>query len=226
VTYRDRQSESLLGRRGGVGAVGLLLVAGAWQGASGEQPGLRRIHQRVADLDPLSVSLLQLEPDLRQDVGFQHLYVEEGHPGRFVRVSGAMYAVSPRTDYYQSRDEVYAVVSPGTVFYIGAPPELGEAGDVERGSRGVSEGVGMVVDAGAGARGPVRMAEVVTSAPMAVFASEMEDAGATQPRPTTARPAGATATERAPAVASASDMSDASFRAQRLREIAERLGGW
>lgn len=217
-------------------AIGPACVAGValgWGGPAGdaraEQPGLRRIHQLVADLDPLSVSLLNLEPDLRQDVGFQHLYVEDANPDRFVRISGAMYAVSPRTDYYQTRDEIYAVVSPGTVFYIGEPPELAAAtAPATREGRGVSESVSATM------RAPVRAAEIVTTAPMAVFASDVETSGVRRVTPEAPTDTGsrerATPADRAPGAAptprKANDMADASFRAARLRQIARRLSSW
>jgi len=217
------------GRLWAIGAAGALILAIGAGRAEADPPGLRRIDQRVADLDELSLSLRYLEPDLREDVGFQHLYVAENDPDRFVRVRGAMYAVSPRTDYWSTRDETYAIVSPGTVFYIGEPPELtGASAPAPRTPRGVTAVASTM-------RGPVRAAEIVMAAPMAVYASDVLWTGTRMETPVSmpeAEPgtelgtdADAEARPSRPAP-KANDMADTSFRAARLREIAERLSGW
>lgn len=102
-----------------LGVIGALALAGS---ALAQQPDLIRVDERITDRDLLATSLRVLETDIRQDLNFEHLYVNANNPSQYVRVSGGLYAVAPRTDYYTTRrGGVYAAVAPGTVFYIGMP---------------------------------------------------------------------------------------------------------
>ncbi len=175
---------------------------------AGADPGLVRVHQGVEDLDLLSTSFLQLEPDLRQDLGFEHLYVDPTDPERFVRVSGGLYAVSPRTDYFATRKGlIYPVVSPGTVFYIGSPP----APEADPGAAPGRELSGVAV-----VRTPVRAATVVSGAPLAAPASTKAGASPLAQSDD--------AVEAEPEAHGRADMSVPWYRAMRLREIARSLG--
>lgn len=102
-----------------LGVAGALALGGA---ALAQQPQLVRVDERITDRDLLATSLRVLETDIRQDLNFEHLYVNANDPSQYVRVSGGLYAVAPQTDYYTTRrGGVYAAVAPGTVFYIGMP---------------------------------------------------------------------------------------------------------
>ena len=183
-----------------------MLALGA--SASGEELTLVRVDQHIADRDPLSVSFRMLEPDFRQDLGFEHLYVDAADPERFVRVSGAMYAVSPRTDYVALRSGVYPSVSPGTVFYIGAPSEaaLGAISGAPS-TRGISISVSTPLNH------PVAWARPVGPPPVAVRTST--ELAANQPMSEVVQDQTET-----PA---AHDMGNPSYRAARLREIARGI---
>ena len=200
------------GRTAGAGLFVLVVSLAGGGTAQGDQGHLIRIDQGIADRDPLSTSLRHLQPDLRQDLGFEHLYVDPGDPGRFIRASGGMYAVSPRTDYVLTRQGVYAVVSPGTVFYIGAPPEHQAKPVPPSGEgRGVSIGVRVAL------RKPVpAAARRVTAAPVAT---------ATEAVPTVEPGRGGESGESTtPTMPVVRDVSGLAYRAARLREIARLVG--
>ncbi|MEO1129051.1 MAG: hypothetical protein AAFX05_04995 [Planctomycetota bacterium] len=82
---------------------------------------MQRVDQGVTDRDVLATSQYQLQPDLRSDQQFENLYVDPRDPTRYVRVAGGLYAVSPRTEYVNTRFGEFAMISAGTVFYIGPP---------------------------------------------------------------------------------------------------------
>jgi hypothetical protein len=215
VLMGSRTSQSGIARRGGVRgcacalAGGIVLALGA-QSVAGE-PGLVRVDQGIADRDQLAVSFRYLEPDIRQDLGFEHLYVDAADPGRYVRVSGAMYAVSPRTDYVSLKSGVYPAVSPGTVFYIGARPEEDRAlGVAPRDGRAT----GVTIAASAPVSQRVSLARPVGPAPVAVRADASVD-GAADPA----------AGSRVTPTPVSHDMANQSYRAARLREIARLMGG-
>jgi hypothetical protein len=82
---------------------------------------MQRVDQGVTDRDVLATSQYQLQPDLRSDQQFENLYIDPRDPTKFVRVAGGLYAVSPRTEYVSTRFGEFAMISAGTVFYIGPP---------------------------------------------------------------------------------------------------------
>lgn len=88
--------------------------------------GLRPVDPTYEDTGPLGVSLRQLRPDLRTPLDFDRVYqIQPAHPNgpdQFTRISGAIAAVFPRSQYTTTRNGVRIDVPAGTVFYIGGPP--------------------------------------------------------------------------------------------------------
>jgi hypothetical protein len=99
-------------------------------------PRFTRIESRIGDVDPLGVSLRQLSTDLRQPTGFRDVYRIEGsgaaahHWGisnpsgadLFARRDGAITAVFPQSVYITTERGPFALIPPGTVFFIGDLP--------------------------------------------------------------------------------------------------------
>lgn len=187
------------------------VIAGLATAAGADDNALVRVDQLHADLDPLSISLRQLQPDFRQDLGFEHLYVEAGDPQKFVRVSGALYAVSAHTEYVALRSGVYPAVAPGTVFYIGPPPE--ESAPVWSTP---SSSCGMSIDVSPSVSRAVSWARPVEAAPATIRVS------AQAPSEPIAVAEGAPVKPTQPIV---HDMSNPSYRAARLRQIARLTSG-
>lgn len=105
----------------------LLLTALAGTGmrnaaANGQfSPPYEPIDQAVEDTDELATSLRMQPLDLRQPMGFEQVYHVPGNSDMYMRVSGGIYAVFPRSMYVRGRDGTYPVIPPNTVFYIGEP---------------------------------------------------------------------------------------------------------
>lgn len=81
----------------------------------------------VADTGPLSVSERLMPADLRVPTAFERVYRLTGkQDGRFARVSGAITAVFPRSQYVRTEYGDVPEIPTGTIFYIGGVP--GERG--------------------------------------------------------------------------------------------------
>jgi hypothetical protein len=86
----------------------------------------------VGDIGPLGISTRLLPLDLRQPMGFERVFRVPGSSRgvgtlpsgeeRFARVSGAVTAVFPRSDYVETKDGTRPAIPDGTIFYIGTPP--------------------------------------------------------------------------------------------------------
>ena len=78
----------------------------------------------VEDISPLLTTLQQPQDDARDPLGFSRVYRSSLLPGQFVRASGALWAVFPKSEYVAVQDEgIRAVVPENAVFYIGGPPD-------------------------------------------------------------------------------------------------------
>ncbi|MBL0928301.1 MAG: hypothetical protein IBJ11_11730 [Phycisphaerales bacterium] len=172
-------------------------------GVPGQPAQPVRVEQTVADRDPLHTSLRQLPTDLRQDEGFEHLYRVPGADNRFMRRSGAITAVFPRSQYVATRQGPLPVIPAGTVFYFGLPPADQLAHDAAPRP---------MAGAAPSASGRIVRSELLVEAERLgpAIDSRIDPRPAAQPPPTAA-PAPA-----APAI------SDDAYRARRLHEIARR----
>ncbi len=85
---------------------------------------LERLDETRQDTGPLRTSLLQQSIDLRQPSGFDQVYRLPNANGteRLARINGGLAAVFPRSTYVTTGRGEFALVPPGTVFYIGAIP--------------------------------------------------------------------------------------------------------
>jgi len=90
---------------------------------------LTPVDQRFQDLNPLATSLRSLPTDLRQPSNFDRVYRVRTPGGaqdeQFARVSGALTALFPRSEYTQTKRGTRADVPAGTIFYIGGLPHAG-----------------------------------------------------------------------------------------------------
>lgn len=96
----------------------------ALSGAAYAQQDLKAVDPNVGDRGPLATSFREASLDLRQPTNFDRVYRVPGNEERFMRASGALYAVFPRSIYVQTRSGSIATIPDGTVFYIGAPSFL------------------------------------------------------------------------------------------------------
>lgn len=104
------------------------------------EPWMERIIPMGRDTGLLSESLQQPQLQLAFPLGFDSVYQVRGRKDLFVRQSGAVYGVFPKSEYITTKDGVYAVWPAGTSFYIGAPPEsvISGGGAASRDSRAVA----------------------------------------------------------------------------------------
>jgi hypothetical protein len=89
------------------------------------------VDQGYADRGPLSFSLRDTRVDLRQPMGFDRVYQIDGKPSLFggaptssdyyMRMSGGLTAVFPRSSYTNTPQGAHANIPAGTVFSIGGP---------------------------------------------------------------------------------------------------------
>ncbi|MCZ6837009.1 MAG: hypothetical protein O7G85_14630 [Planctomycetota bacterium] len=95
------------------------------------QSKVELVESNVADTGPLSRSLRDLSIDLRMPTGFDKLYHIQGDREYYMRSSGGLHAVFPRSVYSRSRSRRGNVtrtkIPDGTVFYIGTPPMFEES---------------------------------------------------------------------------------------------------
>lgn len=137
----------------------------------------KAVDQGVADRNPLSASERVVPLDLRQPTGFERLFEITGPGGRletrgtgggvFFRVSGALVATFPRSEYVGTPIGERAVIPAGTVFSIGGPrPWMPTEGATVRST------VGLGPERSAGALGVPQSA--IRSARRAASASEAE----------------------------------------------------
>lgn len=83
---------------------------------------LERVVQGEADLGELSTTLRRLQPDLRAPERFEQVYRIPGRPGapdRMARVSGAVTAVFPESEYALTKRGTRADIPAGTIFFLG-----------------------------------------------------------------------------------------------------------
>jgi len=96
------------------------LVSGA---AAQTASPLVPVDQRIEDVSPLGLSLREMQPTLREPNNFQELYRFRGDDENLVRVQGGLYLVFQRSIYgSDKKGNVFPLIPPNTVFYIGPPP--------------------------------------------------------------------------------------------------------
>lgn len=102
-----------------------LMTPGLAASQTPPQP-LKPVDQGVADLGPLSTSFRDMQVDLRGPAGFVNVYHVPGADGMFMRGSGGLFAIFPRSQYVPTPRGILAQVPAGTVFHIGLPPAVQE----------------------------------------------------------------------------------------------------
>lgn len=121
-------------------AVLLALCSASGAGAQvllNPQP-LKRADQGIDDVQPLAISLRELQIDLRRPSGFDSVYrIDRTSPfsGReqlFMRMDGGITATFPRSLYVETETTLVPTVPPGTKFYIGSLPDELQPASVPR----------------------------------------------------------------------------------------------
>lgn len=87
-------------------------------------PTLRRVDSSLDARDPLANSLRNPQIDLASPLDFRDLYAVEGRDDVFVRRSGAVYAVFPRSYFVREKKQEVTRVPGGTTYSIGFPQAL------------------------------------------------------------------------------------------------------
>lgn len=102
--------------------IALICLAALAGTASGQQ--LERVEEIWGDAGPLNQSLRVLPLDMRQPVGFEHVYrfsdSSVSQP-MMARIDGGLTAVFPASVYTSTRSGAVPLIPPGTIFYIGTP---------------------------------------------------------------------------------------------------------
>lgn len=87
---------------------------------------LERVVQGATDTGPLGATLRQLQPDLRTPSSFEQVFLVPasgaGRGLRFARVSGAVTAIFPASEYLQAENGTIAAVPAGTIWHLGRVP--------------------------------------------------------------------------------------------------------
>ena len=91
-----------------------------------QQPDYTPVEPGLSDQNPLSGPGRFVAPDLRQAFDFDRVY-RVGDSNLFARRSGGLTAVFNRSVYDDTRFGEVPVIPPGTVFYIGDPPQAFDA---------------------------------------------------------------------------------------------------
>jgi hypothetical protein len=98
-----------------------LLLAAAAGGQELDVRALKPVDPAVEDTGPLSHSLRDFRTDFRGPLGFEKIYRVPGYEDDlFMRVDGAIYAVFPQSVYASSRSGPVPLIPNGTIFYIGS----------------------------------------------------------------------------------------------------------
>jgi hypothetical protein len=97
----------------------------AWQR---QPPAVQRADEGIGDVDPLGLSLREMQVDLRSPAGFDSVFRLDRTDafGRretlFMRMDGGTTAVFPQSIYGEDVWGQFPVIPPGTTFYIGRLP--------------------------------------------------------------------------------------------------------
>lgn len=135
-------------------------------------PALRRVDSSLDGRDPLANSLRNPQIDLATPLDFRDLYAVEGRDDVYVRRSGAVYAVFPRTYYVKQKKKEVTRVPGGTTYSIGFPSTLKVAPG--RGGRdSLGERVDHAIDSSVGGlERPSRLEQRVVPAPVSSTPTE------------------------------------------------------
>lgn len=143
-------------------------------------PG-ERVEQGIGDVGPSSIGTRVAPADLRHPLGFDAVYrlgearvFGHGEQGLLARVSGATWAVFPRSVYASTPGGLVAPIPPGTVFHIGGIPEaVGTERPRSMLGADLSPQSLTRLDLGAAWSAPARAAlDAVPAGPSSIFASE------------------------------------------------------
>jgi len=168
-------------------------------------PSVEVVEPYFSDDGPMARSLRQMQVSLQLPVGFNRIY--RTPDGRLMRVSGGLYAMFPRSVYYESKFGPTPTIPSDTVFFIG-PPDLSGAPDHAPPDGRVDQRVGLRIGSA------VRSAALRTNhvVPLRVGAGPPVLGGSRS-----MRSHGVESDESAPAF-----VADPSYRARRARELMRR----
>lgn len=112
-------------RRAGAGFAACAVLTAAAVAAARPPMRLIPVDEGVGDVDSLAADLRVQPLDLRTPLGFERVYRVPGRDDLYMRVSGGLVAVFPRSEYVPGPGGLWPVIPAGTRFYPGGlPPEL------------------------------------------------------------------------------------------------------
>jgi hypothetical protein len=134
--HRGRSLTGVLRVMGVMGVIGVIIgVAAPGLAQSGEASSLlRRVEPGIEDVGSRGIGRSNLFVDLRGGVGFRDVYTfrRESAFGSsrsmFLRKSGAVSAVFPRSAYTEGAGGLRPTIPAGTIFYMGDPARRNEFG--------------------------------------------------------------------------------------------------
>ncbi len=107
-------------------ALAIVLPLSLGAAAAGQSPVAdvaEPVEQAIGDVSPLSLSIRRVQPGLAQGANFDQVF---RYGDGYLRVQGGLYAVFDNSVYARDskrQGRLNAVVPPGTMYYIGPPPE-------------------------------------------------------------------------------------------------------
>lgn len=198
---------------------------------AGARTSFERVDQTVSDINPLRFSLYSLGTDLRAPTGFEAVFripnpastlyrptsgstAGGGADERLARISGALTAVFPRSDYFVKEETgLQAKVPADTVYYIGRLPAPAAA-PISEAARAVPESALTISRNDEGGDDRVRAIGIAQAAPNSTFGAE----DGTNARITHAREAVFSSTQPGRRVPS-SIVNDDAYRSRRLSQL-------
>lgn len=214
-------------------AVGAVLVVShgvAWSQDSliqfGNGVSLRSVDQGTADMGPLAQSARLSRVDLRMPMGFDRVYrvqsetIGEGAPARYARVSGALIAIFPRSEYQMTERGTSIMVPAGTVYAIGADSAAKVMASQQASSAPQPPPTGLRESTRVDTRVEMR----AESSPMRVDTSVDWSAQAMHTTPPAAHEAGVWPTGEAVASVPKSLWTDEQYRAARIAALLDHAG--
>ncbi len=158
---------------------------------------LRAVDQGTEDVGPLARSARVSRLDLRMPTGFDRVYrlesptLGDGAPARYARVSGALIAIFPRSEYQKTAAGTSIMVPAGTIFAIGSGSAASAvATQRQRGPVGPTP-LSLRESTRLSGRLETRVEMGADAAPPAVQAAPLPRADEAAARPLEAAPAGA-----------------------------------
>ena len=153
------------------------------------EPWMERITAGGRDFGGLSESLLQPQLELGVPLGFRGIYQIRGRNDLFVRQSGGLYGVFPRSEYVATKKQgVVAVWPAGTEFFIGTPDETSARREGVQFGTPMVRRAGQIDGRGGAGRIDLRRRSMVAPVRVDTRPAPVRESVVSRPLPETAQP--------------------------------------